>query len=609
MSARQMRLVWRSFLDSRCSLLPLLGRRSSSSASCLADSATAISQFSHTLPSSTTTQTHHEDLVFLIKSCTRKVHLLQIHAHLIHSRSLHDPSKSSLSLKLYNTLIGAFSMSDSPEEGFRLYCNIRRLGILADPVSSSFAIKCCVKTRSLTGGAQVHARIFIDGHQGDGLLLATLMNLYSVCERTEYCLRVFDEIPRRDVVCWNVLISCYLLNKRTRDALGLFDLMINAGSGCRPDQVTCLHILQACASLNALEFGKKVHEYIEQNGFSGATNLCNSLISMYSRCGSLEKAYGIFKGMGSKKNVVTWSAWISGLAMNGCGRDAIEAFFEMIRSGVPPDDKTFTGVLSACGHCGLVDEGMMLFEKMSRDFNLQPNIHHYGCMINLLGRAGMLDQAYDMILSMRVRPDATIWRTLLSACRIHCHVTLGEQLVEHLIELKAQEAGDYILLLNMYSSAGNWEKVKEVRQFMKEGGIQTTPGCSTIELKGVVHEFTVDDISHPRHLDVYAALDEIGQQLRIAGYIPEISSELHNLSVEEKGYRLTYHSEKLAIAFGVLMTPPGKTIRIANNIRICVDCHNFAKVLSSAYNREVVIRDRSRFHHFRRGVCSCGDYL
>ncbi|PKI63261.1 hypothetical protein CRG98_016446 [Punica granatum] len=237
--------------------------------------------------------------------------------------------------------------------------------------------------------------------------------------------------------------------------------------------------------------------------------------------------------------------------MNGCGRDAIEAFFEMIRSGVPPDDQTFTGVLSACSHSGLVDEGMML---------------------------------------------------------IHGHVSLGERVVEHLIELKAQEAGDYVLLLNMYSSAGNWDKVTEVRQFMKERGIQTTPGSSTIEFAGVVHEFTVDDISHPRHPEVYAALDEIGQQLRIAGYVPEISSELHNLSVDEKGYHLSYHSEKLAIAFGVLMTPPGKTVRIANNVRICVDCHNFAKVLSSAYNREVVIRDRSRFHHFRGGVCSCEDY-
>ncbi|KAK4803900.1 hypothetical protein SAY86_003717 [Trapa natans] len=497
---------------------------------------------------------------------------------------------------------------DSPEEGFHLYRNIRRMGISTDPVSSSLAIKCCAKIRSLIEGVQVHGRVLVDGHQRDSLLLATLMNFYSVCERIDDCLKVFGEIPHRDVVCWNVMISCYLLNKRSIHALDLFDLMFNSGPNCKPDQVTCLHVLQACTNLNALEFGEKVHKYIEENGFDGTTNLCNSLISMYSRCGDLEKAYGVFKRMGGKKNVVTWSAWVSGLAVNGYGRDAIEAFFEMIQSGVIPDDKTFTGVLSACGHSGLVNEGMMLFEKMSRDFNMLPNVHHYGCMINLLGRAGMLNQAYDMILSMRVRPDATLWRTLLGACRIHRHITLGERVVEHLIELKAQEAGDYVLLLNMYSSAGNWEKVAEVRQFMKERGIQTTPGCSTIEFGGVVHEFNVDDISHPRYHEVYAALDEIGQQLRIAGYVPEISSELHNLSVEEKGSQLSYHSEKLAIAFGVLMTPPGKTIRIANNIRICTDCHSFAKVLSSAYNREVVIRDRSRFHHFRRGVCTCNDY-
>lgn len=229
-------------------------------------------------------------------------------------------------------------------------------------------------------------------------------------------------------------------------------------------------------------------------------------------------------------------------------------------------------------------------------------------MVALLGRAGLLNQAYDLILSMAVKPDATMWRTLLGACRIHCRVTLGERIIEHLIELKAQEAGDYILLLNIYSSVDDWEKVIEVRKLMKEKGIQTTPGCSTVELKGVVHEFVVDDISHPRKNEIYEMLDEIGMQLKIGGYIAEVTSELHNLGAGEKETILSYHSEKLAIAFGVLATPPGTTIRVAKNLRTCVDCHNFAKVLSGVYNREVIIRDRTRFHHFREGRCSCNDY-
>ncbi|KAG7946916.1 hypothetical protein I3843_14G067200 [Carya illinoinensis] len=419
-------------------------------------------------------------------------------------------------------------------------------------------------------GVQVHARILTDGHQSDSLLLTTLMDLYSCCERC-------DEACK------------------------------SGSDGCEPDDVTCLLLLQACTHLNALEFGEKIHAYIGEHGYGAGSKLCNSLIAMYSRCGCLEKAYGVFNGM-LNKNVVSWSAMISGLAMNGHGTEAIEAFWEMQKIGIPPDDQTFTGVLSACSHCGLVDEGMMFFDLMSKEFGIVPNTHHYGCVVDLLGRAGLLDQAYQLILSMSVKPDSTMWRTLLGACRIHAHVTLGERVVGHLIELKAQEAGDYALLLNIYSSAGKWDKVMEVRKFMQEKAIQTTPGCSTIVLKGVVHEFVVDDVSHPRKGEIYEMLNEINQQLKIAGYVAEVSAELHNLVAEEKGDALPYHSEKLAIAFGVLSTPPGTTIRVAKNLRTCVDCHNFAKVLSGVYNREVIVRDRTRFHHFKEGRCSCNDY-
>lgn len=488
-----------------------------------------------------------------------------------------------------------------------MYQNMRQQGFRIDALSLSYVIKCFIRVCSLMGGVQVHARILRDGHQLDSLLLTNLMDLYSLSEMGNEAFKVFDEISQRDTVAWNVLISCCIRNHRTRDVLGLFDGMVSGELGCEPDDVTCLLLLQACANLGAVEFGEKVHGYIVEHGYGDAMNLCNSLIAMYSRCGYLKKAYGVFKGMRSK-NVVTWSAMISGFAMNGCGREAIEAFGEMQRRGVLPDDQTFTGILSACSHCGLVNEGMMFFDRMSKEFGIAPNIHHYGCVVDLFGRAGELDQAYGLIMSMEVKPDSTIWRTLLGACRIYRHVTLGERVVGHLIELKAQEAGDYVLLLNIYSSVGDWEKVTEVRRFMKEKGIQTTPGCSSIELKGEVHEFVVDDVSHPRKDEIYEMLDEINKQLKIAGYVAEITSELHDLDAEEKKYVLSYHSEKLAIAFGVLATPPGTTIRVAKNLRICVDCHNFAKILSSVYNREVIVRDRTRFHHFRGGRCSCNDY-
>ncbi|KAF3943202.1 hypothetical protein CMV_030219 [Castanea mollissima] len=590
-------------------------------------------QAKYSKPITETQSQRQKQLLSLIKTCTQKTHFLQIHAHLVYTNLLQDPTISLNFLSRvalfttrdlnysrqffsqipnplashYNTMIRAYSISNSPLEGFYMYREMKRQGLPVNPMSSSFAIKSCIKVSTLLGGVQVHARILRDGHQSDSQLLTTLMDFYSCCEKCDEACKVFDEMSERDTVAWNVLISCCLRNNRTRDALGVFDIMQSGSNGCEPDDVTCLLLLQACAHLNALEFGERIHSYIDERGYGDAANLRNSLVAMYSRCGCLDKAYEVFKGM-QNKNVVSWSAMISGLAMNGHGREAIEAFWEMQKMGVPPDDQTFTGVLSACSHCGLVDEGMMFFDRMSKEFGIVPNIHHYGCMVDLLGRAGLLQQAYRLIMSMGVKPDSTMWRTLLGACRIHGHVTLGEQVIEHLIELKAQEAGDYALLLNIYSSAGNWEKVLEVRKFMKEKAIETTPGCSTIVLKGVVHEFIVDDVSHPRKDEIYAMLDEINQQLKIAGYVAEISSELHNLGAEEKGNALSYHSEKLAIAFGVLATPPGTTIRVAKNLRTCVDCHNFAKFLSGVYNRVVIVRDRARFHHFKEGRCSCNDY-
>ncbi|PON57388.1 DYW domain containing protein [Parasponia andersonii] len=581
-----------------------------------------------------TDQSPRELLISLIRSCSHKTLLLQIHAQIVRTSLVRDPticleflSRSALSAPFrdlnysrrffseisrpsvfqYNIMIRGYSTSDSPEEGFYLYRDMRRRGLNADPLSSSFALKSCIRVSSFEGGIQVHGRILRDGHRSDSRLLTTLMDLYSCSGRLCEARNVFDEMSRRDTVAWNVLISCCLRNKRTRDALALFDVMQSEAYGCEPDEVTCLLMLQACSSLNALEFGERVHGYIEERGFGGHTNLRNSLLSMYSKCGCLEKAYGVFKGI-RDKNVISWSAMISGFAINGYGREAIDAFEEMQRMHVPPDAQTFTGILSACSHCGFVDEGMMFFDRMSKEFGISPNNHHYGCLVDLLGRAGQLDRAYQLILSMDIKPDVEIWRTLLGACRIHGHVNLGERVVGHLIELKAQEAGDYVLLLNIYSSAGNWDKVTEVRKFLKEKAIQTTPGCSTIELKGVLHEFGADDVSHPQKGKIYEMLDEINSQLKIAGYVVEISSELHNLGAEEKPCALSYHSEKLAIAFGVLSTPPGTTIRVAKNLRTCIDCHNFAKVLSGVYNREVIVRDRTRFHHFREGRCSCNDY-
>lgn len=448
----------------------------------------------------------------------------------------------------------------------------------------------------------------IEGHLRDSLLATSLMRSYATCGVGDCARKVFDEMVMKDTVAWNVLITCYARNKRMKDTLWLFDEMRRGESEVKPDEVTCILLLQACTSLGALDFGEQIWEYAVEHGYGCELKVRNSVITMYTRCGCVEKAYQVFCHT-PQKSVVTWSAMIMGLAANGFGEDAISAFEEMSRSGVVPDGQTFTGVLSACSHSGLVDEGFRFFDMMRYEYKMMPNVRHYGCIVDLMGRAGLLDEAYELVVKeMKVAPDATIWRTLLGACRIHGHVDLGEKVIGHLIELKAQQAGDYVLLLNTYAAAGDWEKVAEVRKLMRENEIQTTPGCTTVELNGELHEFIADDASHPRKAEIYGKLDEINRHLRIAGYVPHVSSDLHDLDSEGKECALTYHSEKLAIAFALLVMPQRRPIRLAKNLRVCVDCHNFTKVFSGVYNRLVIVRDRTRFHHFNGGQCSCNDY-
>ncbi|KAK9669226.1 hypothetical protein RND81_13G117200 [Saponaria officinalis] len=569
---------------------------------------------------------------FLLKSCSSTTHFFQLHTQFIRNLFFNNPnfslnflSQASLVFphKIshirrifdqipkpgtyhYNVMIRVLSRSEVSDDGVVLFKVMRKEGVVSDALTLSFCLKCCAKRLGLIEGMQIHRRILGDGHVRDCILMTSLIELYSVCGKTEDACKVFDEMPVRDTVAYNALISCFLNNKRTRDTLAVFDSMLSLGTECRPDAVTCLLLLQACAHLGAVDFGERVRDYVEKHGYGEYMNLNNTLITMYSNCGVVDEAYRIFESM-PVKNCVSWTTMISGFGMNGYGKDAVKLFREMLDTGIAPDDKAMTAVLYACSHSGLLNEGFDLFENMSKEFGIQPNTHHYGCAVDILGRLGLLEKAYDLILSMPVKPDAKIWRTLLAACRTYKAFHLAEHVVERIVELKAQEAGDYILLLNTYSSNRKWDKVIELRKFMRENKIMTTPGCSTIEMKGVVHKFIADDISHPQKDEIYETIHEILQQLRIAGYVPQISSEMHDMEATEKENALCYHSEKLAIAFGVLSTPPGTTIRVANSVRICVDCHDFAKVFSAAYDRKVIIRDRNRIHIFRKGGCSCSD--
>ncbi|KAM6540713.1 hypothetical protein CsatB_005160 [Cannabis sativa] len=435
--------------------------------------------------------------------------------------------------------------------------------------------------------------------------LTAMMTCYAKHGKLDEARMLFDEMRERDLVCWNVMIDGYTQHGMPNQALLLFRKMLR--ERIKPNEVTVLSLLSSCGQLGALESGKWLHTYMESNGIRINVHVGTALIDMYCKCGSVENARLVFDSI-QDKDVVAWNSMIVGYAMHGFSQDALELFNEMLEIGYFPSDISFIGVLSACAYAGLVDEGKEFFSSMKLECGIEPKIEHYGCMVNLLSRAGHLEEAYELVKNMKIDPDPVLWGTLLGACRLHNNATLGEEIAEYLVRHDLANSGTYILLSNIYAAAGNWEGVAKVRGVMKESGIQKEPGCSSIEVNNKVHEFLAGDKKHPKSKEIYKMLEEINGWLKAQGYTPHTDIVLHDLGERQKEQSLQVHSEKLAMAFGLISTKPGTTITIVKNLRVCSDCHAVTKLISKITGRKIIMRDRNRFHHFVNGSCSCGDY-
>ncbi|XP_071699560.1 pentatricopeptide repeat-containing protein At5g66520-like [Rutidosis leptorrhynchoides] len=311
------------------------------------------------------------------------------------------------------------------------------------------------------------------------------------------------------------------------------------------------------------------------------------------------------------KDVYVWTAMISGLASHGRCKEAIELFERMERCDLKPDEKTMTAVLSACRNMGWIDEGLSYFDKIKKVYKFRPTVQHYGCVVDLLARAGRLDDAEKFIKLMPVEPDAVLWRSLIWGCKVHGDTYRLERLIKHVEGLEIDDyddCGTYVLLGNVYASNGKWKNKANMRKLMNKKGFVKPSGNSRIEVNGVMYEFTAGSTCHIEAGSIYKKLDEIGEALKDNGYDPKLSEVLLEIDDEEKASQLLHHSEKLAVSFGLIKSEPGATIRIVKNLRSCEDCHSFMKHVSRVYKREILVRDRIRFHRFRDGECSCGDY-
>ncbi|CAA0830497.1 Putative pentatricopeptide repeat-containing protein [Striga hermonthica] len=369
--------------------------------------------------------------------------------------------------------------------------------------------------------------------------------------------------------------------------------------GVCPDEVTLVGVLSSCANLGARKIGVEVEQMIINRGFVLNPYLNNSLISMYARCGDLRKARAIFDSL-PDKNLVSWTAIIGGYGMHGHGIIAVELFDRMILASVWPDKAVFVCVLTACSHAGLTEKGLDYFYSMEKNYNLVPGPEHYSCVVDLLGRAGRLVEAENVIMSMPMEPDGSIWGALLGACKIHKNVGLAELAFDKVIELEPMNIGYYVLLSNIYTETGNKEGVLRVRVMMRERGLKKDPGYSYVEHKGKIHLFVAGDKSHPQTKEICKMLGELEDLV----YAKEDDEK------KQRDYQSMHHSERLAVAFALLNScSEEEDILVIKNLRICENCHVFIKSVSRfVENRRFVVRDATRFHHFKGGSCSCNDY-
>ncbi|XP_059665889.1 pentatricopeptide repeat-containing protein At5g04780, mitochondrial [Cornus florida] len=509
------------------------------------------------------------------------------------------------SLVSWNTMIGSYTQNKSEEEALYLFMKMQREETQFSEFTISSVLCACAAKFAIFECKQLHAfalKVSIDSNVFVG---TALLDVYAKCNAVEDAIRVFESMPERNAVTWSSMVAGYVQNKLYEEALILFHRaqMI----GLEHSQFTISSVLSACACLAALIEGKQLHAVLHKAGFDANIYVASSLIDMYAKCGTIKEGYVIFSCV-EEKNVVVWNALVSGFSRHARSIEAMISFEKMQQMGVRPNEVTFVSVLSACGHMGLVEKGRKYFDMMIKDHNLSPNVFHYSCMVDILGRAGLIHEAKEMIDKMPFDATPSMWGSLLASCRIHKKLEFAEVAAQKLFEIEPNNAGNHVLLSNIYAANKKWEEVVRARKLLKDSKAKKERGKSWIEIKDKVHTFMVGERNNPRIAEIYLKLEDLLEEMKKLGYRGETEHDLHDVEENRKQELLMHHSEKLTLAYGLMCLPSSAPIRIMKNLRICGDCHSFMKFASSITGREITVRDTNRFHHFKNGFCSCGEF-
>ncbi|KAL9233508.1 hypothetical protein vseg_008496 [Gypsophila vaccaria] len=521
----------------------------------------------------------------------------------------------------WNTVLSGMMRNVYDKTALELLYEMAKEKFRFDEFTYTIALSLASSLSMLELGVQLHGRLIRLELNDNEYIRPSLIDMYSKCGVIDKASAMFKqfyndhsrkrhlECSRYDskggVVSWSSMISGYAQNDRCREALEMFCDMVR--EGINVDKYTLTTVVSVCADYGMLDFGQQVHGLVHKSEYKLDVFLCSSLVDMYSKCGSLSDAQKMFDQTGIR-NTVLWTAIISGYALHGHGREAVRLFNLMTEDGIQPNEVTFVAVLTACSHAGLIDEGRNFFKLMKEVFDISPGVEHYTCMVDLFGRAGQLNEIKSFIHENNLSHLTSVWKAFLSSCRVHKHYDLGKWVSEKLQKLEPLDAEHYVLLSNMCGTSNRWEESAKVRSLMQKKGVRKQPGQSWIQLNNQVHTFVMGDRTHPQEAEIYSYLDSLIGRLKQIGYCIDRGQVTQDVEEEQQEMFLRSHSEKLAVVYGIISTTNRSPIRVMKNLRVCTDCHNFLKYTSQILGREIVVRDIRRFHYFKGGICSCGDY-
>ncbi|KAA0049210.1 hypothetical protein IC582_012540 [Cucumis melo] len=467
--------------------------------------------------------------------------------------------------------------------------------------------KTCASLPCVSFGLALHSLAYKLSLCNDRYSGSALVNFYSKCRLFNHACKVFDEISDRDEFCYSALVVGLAQNAQSIPALSMFRQM--KASEVASTIYSVSGALCAAADLAALERCRVLHSHAVVTGLDTNVIVQTALIDAYGKSGLIIEARQVFDENLGCMNIVGWNAILSSYAQQGDQNSTRELFNSMKAFRMSPDEYSFLAILSSFCNAGSVGEIKPWLRRMIVEYGVKPTLEHFTCLIDALGRAGKLEEAERVAMTMPFVPDEAVWRALLTSSASHGAGDMAWKMAKRLLELNLHDDSAYVIVANALSATARWEEVAVVRKLMKERDVKKKSGRSWIEVRGEVHVFLAGDRNHERAEELNAKLKELVGEIEKLGYVPICGEVLQEVGEKEKKEALLYHSEKLALAYGILtgVALPGKALRIVKNLRICRDCHQFFKYASRVLKKEIIVRDVNRYHRFSYGGCTCAD--